>query len=573
MEKDMLPAARTLLETIRESAERFAEVIAKTLDADVLIVDSNLNIVGKTALYFRLYSLIDINSIIGQVLLGQKAVVVEDRKLFETCKRCPAYEECQISAMIGVPVYYMERAVGVIALILPKHRMPEIFEKKDFTVAFLKNMAELLTGNLKFNDEYVSARQVSLEREQMLNCLDEGIVYTDNAGEILYYNQAFAEMFGIHEGCRGENLLYLLPHRILRDYFQNRMVLRNLKISMEHGTNQFYGFLSAREISVYGDTKRQLFSFRSISNIWADASAAGYGSMVTLEWCRGWLLEDSLIDKAKDMAVTDMPVLIQGPASSLNEIAAKAVCNYSDRSASGIVNVYCNNVYRELFEQFLFSRFGEIQRANHATLLFHDVENLPIYLQKRLLEFMKTREMVLSNSEVIKSDARLIFTTTANLKTLSEQGGFLEELYIRIGKNALLLSPIKSDKSRLAAMLDSGMEFYKAKHEKPSVYLNKDAKFSLLNRNWGENPNEIDKILEQIVTSRDGMVSDKDLEAMGIYRSGNEGVSAISDMEREKIQRLLDAGYSKVEIARMLGIGRATLYRKMAEYHLNGNNK
>ena len=56
---------------------------------------------------------------------------------------------------------------------------------------------------------------------------------------------------------------------------------------------------------------------------------------------------------------------------------------------------------------------------------------------------------------------------------------------------------------------------------------------------------------------------------MGIRRFKEEGGSAISDLERERIAGLLKAGYSKVEIAKLLGIGRATLYRKMAEYGLD----
>ena len=573
MGRELMPVSQTLLETIQDSVQQFAEAIAKTMDADVLIVDNNLNVIGKTGFYFRLYSPVDINCVVGQVLLGQKNIIIKDRKSYEPCRRCPAYEECQIAGLIGVPIFHETRAVGVIALVLPGHRIAETFREGCRAVSFLENMAELLSGMLNYNDEYTAARQMGLEREQVLDCLEEGVVCTDKSGVVLYYNQAFVSMFGFHENLRGENLLALLPHRILREYLQNRTAIRNLKISLEHGKRQFYGFLSCRELSACGDAKRLVFSFRSVSNIWADASAAGDGSMVTLEWCRGWLLNEDVIDRAKSLAVTDAPVLIQGPDLSLNEIAAKGVCNYSDRSAMGMVSVFCNNIYREFFEQFLFSRFGEIQRANHGTLLFHDVENLPLYLQERLLDFMKTKEIILDNSEVIKSDVRIVFTTTRDLKEMSEQGFFLEELYYRLADNKIQLSPVQCDRTRLAAMLDSGLEFYKARYGKPSVYLSKGVKLRLLNRSWEKNPNEIDKVLERVVRSGDGQVTEKDLAAMGIFRNGNDTVSAISEMEKEKIEKLLNSGYSKVEIARMLGIGRATLYRKMAEYHLNENNK
>ena len=69
MERDFFLVNQTLLETIRDTAQRFAQVIAKTLDGDVLIVDNNLNVIGKTSLYFRLNAHVDIHCVIGQILM------------------------------------------------------------------------------------------------------------------------------------------------------------------------------------------------------------------------------------------------------------------------------------------------------------------------------------------------------------------------------------------------------------------------------------------------------------------------------------------------------------------------
>ena len=568
MERDFFLVNQTLLETIRDTAQRFAQVIAKTLDGDVLIVDNNLNVIGKTSLYFRLNAHVDIHCVIGQILIGQKRVIVQDRQVLESCKRCLSCSDCRIEGMIGVPVLFDGRAVGAIALIFPKDRIQEAFRQPEHTADYLESMAELLTDGLCHNDEFSLAKRQSLEKEEVLDCIDEGVVYTDTTGNIQYYNRAFAEMFGIGENGRGENLLALLPHRILREYIQTRTQIRSLKVSLEHGTHQFYGFLSCKEICVYGDVRYLVFTFRSVKNIWADASAAGSGSMVTMEWCRGWLLSEESIDRAKSLAVTDHPVLVQGDQLEVCEIAAKSMCNYSDRSAMGMVNVYCCGIYREFFEQFLFSRFGELQRANHGTIIFYQIENLPLYLQKRLLEFMKVKELLLDGGEVLQCNVRIIATTGKDLKTLSEEGVFLEELYYRFAENVLKLPPVQSEKTRLAAMLDSGLEFYKAKWGKTQVALSREARLKLLNRNWEAEPGEIDRVLELIVKNGEGMVGEKELLSMECFRPASKTLSPISQMEKEKIEKLLHTGYSKVEIAKMLGIGRATLYRKMAEYQL-----
>ena len=144
----------------------------------------------------------------------------------------------------------------------------------------------------------------------------------------------------------------------------------------------------------------------------------------------------------------------------------------------------------------------------------------------------------------------------------------MEELYYRFAENVLKLPPVQSEKTRLAAMLDSGLEFYKAKWGKTQVALSREARLKLLNRNWEAEPGEIDRVLEQIVKNGEGMVGEKELLSMECFRPASKMLSPISQMEKEKIEKLLHTGYSKVEIAKMLGIGRATLYRKMAEYQL-----
>ncbi len=572
MEKNPLMINQTLLKTIPDSVKRFAEVIARTADADVRIVDNNLSVAGEAVLYYRLSASMGLDSVIGQVLARQKRLLVEDRRQSELCRSCRSHGDCEICSMAGVPVFFEGRVIGAIALFFPARRAFGMFRNLEAAADFAAQMAELLAEKLRESDELARARRESGEREQVLECVEDGVVCTDPAGEILSCNRAFVSMFGLKESLRGENLQMLLSHRMIRDCFRKKTMFRNLKIALERGMHSFYGFLSCREILTGGE-KRLVFCFRPMDHIWTAANQAGSGSLVTLEWCRDWLFTEETADRAKALAATLLPVLICGPERCVNEMAAKAVCNYSDRSGMGIVPVYCNNLYREFFEQFLFSSFGELQRARGGTLVLYDVENLPFYLQERLLDFMKTGCAGSGGPDGAGSGVRLIFTTTKDLKALAGEGLFLEKLYYRLEKNRLLLDSFYGDRARLAAALDLGEAFYRSRYENEPVALSRSARQWLLNKDWGEDPNEVDKILEKIVRNGGGTVTDRDLAAMGIRRFKETEVSAISDLERERIAGLLKAGCSKVEIARLLGIGRATLYRKMAEYELDYGRK
>ena len=558
----------TLLGSIKDSVIEFSNEISKRVDADVLIVDNNYNVIGETVRYFNQYSDIGMETMIGQVIVNQEKVVIADKKDFAICNKCKETDKCQIVGFIGVPIFYEDRVIGAIAMILPKHRISSIFQDIDYSIAFIENMAEVLVGKLKNKNENDEIKQIIREREAILDTISDAIVLTDNFGTILYANRLFYTSMHLDDNITGKQIQNILPHKIFEEFFETGCIFKNQKILLDLGNHSFYGFTSCNFVRMKGSQSEVLFTFRSTKDLLQDASAAGKGSLVNFQWLKDYLFSNDILEQAKTIAVTNDTLLIYGKSENLNEILAKAICNYSNRNLRGLITIYCDNIYRDLFEPYIFDEFGELQKADGGTLLFHNVEHLPIYLQKRLMEFIKNRTIYNYGITKIHSDVRLIFSSTQDLLSLVKQGLFLDELYYRIAENLIEIPSSYKDPEALRNIIKSGFKFYKTKYRKEELAISDSAIKLLSTYNWNDNINNLEKILEQIVIRNNGNVSSEDIEQMGLLKKEADDMLSISDIEKEKIKDLLVEGYNKTQISQMLGFSRATLYRKMAEYGL-----
>ncbi|OYP12328.1 hypothetical protein CG709_08375, partial [Lachnotalea glycerini] len=223
-------------------------------------------------------------------------------------------------------------------------------------------------------------------------------------------------------------------------------------------------------------------------------------------------------------------------------------------------------LYRDLLEVFLFDEFGELRDSNMGTMLVQDVENLPLHIQKRFLHFLKTGKIGLNNDTSAESDVRFIFATTKNLKDYVDKGLFMEEIYYRIAEYSIEVSGIQEDQALFYNMLRTGLYYYATVYDKHNIKLDDKAKEFLYQCNIKEDLNLLEATIETIVRRCDGVVSEQDLMDMELYQD-NE--ASLSRLEKERISELLQSGISKTEIAKRLGIGRATLYRKLMEYELS----
>ena len=477
------------LSTIGDDAAKFAGVISKTLDVDVIIVAANLKIIANTYRYFDRYDIIRPASVVGQVISHGKVIAFEDKRTFEKCLICPDFRTCEMAGFVGVPIFYQGTVAGAIALILPKVKVAQIFRNIRNSIAFLENMSNQLSSKLKDREEYSALAILKQEREVFMDEVQDALAFTNSAGYLAYYNRRFMECFDIDKSSLGHMITALVPHPKIEQFVKtkNSPQIRDSLILVRRSNCNFFGLVSCRTIETHENAEGMLFTFRSIHQVGTDFTvAANPESELTFEQCED-LFSRSTIESARRFAGNDKTALIYYMPQQAEILLARCIHNHSNRRDRAFITVDAADI-RGFEEKLLFGTPGRLPLAHNGTFFLRNIEYLSSAAQMQLTYFLKT----VPNDRL---DVRFIFSSSVNLKRQAESAGFSGELYQYLSGNVI--------------------------HTKEPA-------------------------AKQPLTQ----------------------VQTISELERENIKALLRGNYSKDQMAQILGISRATLYRRIKEYEL-----
>lgn len=571
------------LAEIRGTVSTFAETISKILDIDVMIVDNNHHKIANTFKYVDKMTPITRDSIIGESIHSGKVVAVKDKAYYEHCKNCGDLQECAISGLVSVPIFFDQKVVGAIALLVPINKYSPVFENLEVSIDFLEGMSELLSSKLRSIDSYKNLNVIKKEREIILDMIEDGLVFISDTGEILHCNQKFESYFKLGENAIGETLERIIDHPLIHEIilFRKNYSMKSFRYEQKQN-NSFYGFLSSRNITINGVNYGTLLTFRSIGKVYSllnevsDSKAnISFNSIMGKDTK---LMKE--INKAKQLAVTDENILIYGEEGLRKSILARAIHNFSDRGKQQFILIDCNNTPYDLLESEIFGiegsehglkpNIGKLRMAHKGTIFFKNIWAMPLYLQRRLVEFFKTKELSLGSYNDFHIDIRMIFDTNRDLSNLVEKKQFDEELYFRISKNTITIPSLANRKEDIQLIVDDMIEKLKVKHGRFHLVFQRDLLNKLYTYHWPKNLQEMERTIEHIIGNAEGSsVTLKDVEDFDFAKDNEIASKTMDDVEKELIEKMLSRYRCKAEVAKAMGIGRATLYRKLKKYNLN----
>ena len=558
-----------LLAQIKDDVCKFAEVISKTLDVDVLIVDNNLKTISNTYRYFDKFTLINHTSVIGNVITCKQVVTIEDKKDFAVCVDCPDFSECTMSGFIGVPIFYNDVVVGAVALLLPKQRVSQIFKDIDNAVKFLESMVDLLASKLRNFDDYNTLSLITRERELLMDSVTDAIVSTDELGYITYYNKQFAKYFSLEKNCIGQMIQQVVPHEAIADFLKNPSEIKDKVISIITETASFNGFMSCNNTSIKRSLTIMLFLFKPLSLVSKELKRMGHSdNNISFPWADNRVFSWDTIDKAKRLSLSSDTILITGEDGTGKELLAKSIHSFSNRNDYILSIVYCDPLLRELQEQAIFGEFGKLHTSHKGSIYFKDVERLPLYLQKKLLEFIKKPVLHIQNTQPIAIDVKMVFSSSADLEKLVGEGRFNDELYYRISQNTICMPSLREKATLLEYAMESCIAFYKEKYGKHQLKFEKEALRALHRLKWPGNLRQLEAEVDHLVYHGKELITLTDLIHYNLVLHEQELAQPIREIEKEKITSLLKLHHNKGDMARILGMSRATLYRKIKKYEL-----
>jgi two-component system, NtrC family, response regulator AtoC len=282
-------------------------------------------------------------------------------------------------------------------------------------------------------------------------------------------------------------------------------------------------------------------------------------------------------------------VLVVGESGTGKELVARAVHLQGPRAAAAFVTVDCAAIPENLLESELFGhergaftgavarKIGRFERASGGTLFLDEIGDLSLALQSKILRAVQEREIErVGGTEPIPVDVRLIAATNRDLKQMIGQGEFREDLYYRLAVVTLKLPRLAERGDDLVVLASNFLREFGQRYARPFSGISARAIELLRRHEWVGNIRELRNVIERAVLVADGEVLRADHlpeEWRGAAETGAEPdttpLSTLSEMEARHISRVLDHTHGQIrEAARILGVHRNTLARKIREYGL-----
>jgi DNA-binding NtrC family response regulator len=290
-----------------------------------------------------------------------------------------------------------------------------------------------------------------------------------------------------------------------------------------------------------------------------------------------------VLKTAKEVAGSDIPVLIEGESGTGKELLAKFIHSNSNRKDNPFIAINCSAIPENLFESELFGhvkgafttaikdRIGRLDLADGGTLFLDEVADIPKQMQVKLLRFLQNMEFErVGESITRKVDVRIISATNRKVESDLATGILREDFYYRIVGLRLQIPPLRERKDDIEALLKNFISKYGANR---NITVSNEADKLLLEYDWPGNVREFETTVKRIlVFAKDDVVLPEHLpQEINIFKPkpvSQQTVQKIDELERQHIIDVLKMAPTTKEASRILGISETTLWRKRKLYGL-----
>lgn len=441
--------------------------------------------------------------------------------------------------------------------------------------------------------------------ELILESIHNGIMVTDADGYITHFNKPYGKFLGLDpEEQIGKHCLEDIEnsrmhivaktgipeinhsHRIMG---QN-MVVQRIPIKKDNTIVAVFGQVMFKDVRDVGKLANKLSVLESKVKLYEQ-------ELINLRSTRYTF--DSIIGKSKVIralkrealkaTANQFPVLISGDSGTGKELFAQAIHHASPRKMYPFVRINCAAIPKDLLESELFGyergaftgakssgKPGKIELADNGTLFLDEIGDLPLEMQPKLLRVLEDREFErIGGNKVLHSNFRLIAATNQNLETMIQKKRFRKDLFYRLNVIPLNIPPLKERKQDIMILVQHILKQLASELSLSDIKVTHAVETILKNHDWPGNVRELHNVLERTVSSLESDTIHRTVLPFYLHRGighmgvmSKQGIKTIkAKAEEEAIKAALkEAGNNKARAARMLGIHRTLLYKKMNRY-------
>jgi two-component system response regulator HydG len=297
-------------------------------------------------------------------------------------------------------------------------------------------------------------------------------------------------------------------------------------------------------------------------------------------------LMQNVFDLIADASLTDAPIIIYGESGTGKELVATAIHNLGGRKHGPFIKVSCAALSESLLESELFGhvkgaytgadrmRKGRFELANGGDIFLDEIGDIPLSMQVKILRVLQEKEFErVGDSTPIKVDCRIISATHRDLSGMIARDTFREDLFYRLNVIPIHLPPLRERREDLHLLVDHFLEMNRLKTGKDIEGISSEAMDALISYPWPGNIRELINTIEYaFVVCRDEFIALRHLpDTIKNIKQQHSCISAGPSERDRLLEALRQAGGKKNEAARLLGITRQALWKKIKKYRIQAD--
>ncbi len=514
------------------------------------------------------------------------ALALQQRGSFAVTGAEHLIEALQTVQTIGIPVLGQNNALlALIAAVIPiENDCAEVIER-------LEHLGSLITGSMQIHNTHQAVVQLKDHYAAALDALPEAVICFDRYGQVLHGNKAAEQLyahkileltkFNIRELIRMDHPIQLeallndkCKGRILEGYYDGQE-------GLEPAVLECVSFNETGGVKMGMVKLAGLNRFRTQVNQWVGMKPT-FG-MSDIVGRSGAVLEIRRLVRVA--AQSDFPCLIAGEAGTGKKMLAQVIHSESIQKEGPYYYLDCASVPRRALEAQIFGRVSEdegaaetgrmgiLELAEGGTLHLDNISELPLQLQGKLIKYIDTGEFKKTGSDQTRvTKVRILASSRSELAFYVQRGLFRQELLNRLVCNRIDTVPLRFRKEDIPLLVDYLMK--EILYPKDPAAFRKRASFyeRLSLYDWPGNVRELQRVVQLILYrySNEQQLDERHVESIEgeLFSSkAEEETLNLERLEHEAILKAIDASSENLsQTAKLLGIGRSTLYRKMERY-------
>jgi len=443
--------------------------------------------------------------------------------------------------------------------------------------------------------------------ELIFESIHNGAIVTDADGFITHFNTPYGQFLGLApeaqigrhctavvENTRMHIVAQTGKPEINQSHFikGQSMVVQRIPIQQDGKVIAVFGQVMFKDVKDVGKLARELSLLESKVKLYEEELITLRSTRYTFDSIIG--ASDairSVKGEALKAAGNSFSVLITGESGTGKELFAQAIHHASGRRLHPFVRINCAAIPRDLLESELFGyergaftgaktegKPGKFELAHQGTIFLDEIGDLPVEMQPKLLRAIEDKEFErVGGTRVVRSDFRVIAATNQHLETMLASGRFRKDLFYRLNVIPLHIPPMRERRGDILSIMRSFLEQTAREAGLAGIEIDREAERALRYCDWPGNVRELVNVLERSVSALEGAtirVADLPFYIQrGQKNAARREQTSLRELqsrnEREAIWLALkEADFQKARAARILGIHRTLLYKKMKKYNL-----